>query len=73
MIKIRHGLITKPNRLYTKNTAFEKFCCDRSNGFIKRQLNILQNSLITNKRFFELEKNASYPSVLSRKPFSNRL
>ena len=30
-----------------KNTAFKKFCCDRNNSLIKRQLNILQDRIIT--------------------------
>ena len=30
-----------------KNTAFKKFRCDRNNSFIKRQLNILQDGIIT--------------------------
>ena len=30
-----------------KNTAFEKFLCDRNNSFIKRQLNILQDRMAT--------------------------
>ena len=33
--------------IYRKNRAFEKFCCNRSNRFIKRQLNVLQDHIIT--------------------------
>ena len=48
MIEIHHGLIKKSNPLYTKkNTAFKKFRCDRNNSFIKRQLNIFQDRIIT--------------------------
>ena len=34
-------------RIYEKNAAFKKFCCNRNNIFIKRHLNILQDRLIT--------------------------
>ena len=48
MIEIHHGLIKKSNPLSTKkNTAFKKFRCDRNNSFIKRELNILQDRIIT--------------------------
>ena len=48
MNKTHHGLIKKINPLYTKkNTEFKNFCCDRNNSFIKRQLNILQDRIIT--------------------------
>ena len=48
MIEIHHGLIKKIKSLiYEKNTAFKKFRCDRNNSFIKRQLNILQDRIIT--------------------------
>ena len=33
--------------IYEKNATVKKFCCDRNNSFIKRQLNILQDRLIT--------------------------
>ena len=33
--------------IYEKNTAFKKFRCNRNNSFIKRQLNILQDRIIT--------------------------
>ena len=32
---------------YKKNAAFKKFRCDRNNSLIKRQLNILQDRIIT--------------------------
>ena len=48
MIEIHHDLIKKIKSLiYEKNTAFKKFRCDRNNSFIKRQLNILQDRIIT--------------------------
>ena len=33
--------------IYEKNTASKKFRCDRNNSFIKRQLNIPQDRIIT--------------------------
>ena len=33
--------------IYEKNSAFKNFPCDRNISFIKRQLNILQDRLIT--------------------------
>ena len=33
--------------IYEKNTLFNKFRCGRNNSFIKRQLNILQDRIIT--------------------------
>ena len=33
--------------IYETNTAFKKFRCDRNNSFIKKQINILQDRIIT--------------------------
>ena len=88
--------------IYEKNTAFKKFRCNRNNSFIKRQLNILQDRIITSieaskqkyycrmtnklintqkssKVYWSLlkgflnNKKITYPSVISRKSFYNRL
>ena len=47
MIEIHHGLIKKQIPYIQKNTAIKKFRPDRNNTFIKRQLNILQDRIIT--------------------------
>ena len=48
MIEIHHGLMKRSNLLYPKkNTAFRKFRCDGNNNLIKRQLNTLQERIIT--------------------------
>ena len=49
--------------IYKKNIAFKKFCCDRNNGLIKRQLNILQNHTITS---IEASKQKYYCRMINK-------